>query len=710
MSNPHHYLQIVLFVFACFVGPVDAAQDYTTDSSPSSAQSAAQTLSRSKSSWKFFRGDHYDGVSRESGLANSWDAKGPPVLWSIELGGGYSGFVGADDRVFTQYQSLTGQFVVCLDARTGETIWKYRYGWPYKPASLYPGPRSTPTICGDRLFFTTPAGEAGCLDQKTGLVLWTVDLVDKFDAPPVEFGYACSPVIVDDKLVLPVGGNGAAMVALNPINGETIWKSGDYKISYCSAYPIKFEDRDLVVGYFKNELCLFELETGQEVGSLQISEDYDEHSAWPIYRAPFLWISGPFRAGCQLLQLVTDEEERIRLKTVYKKDIMSNDVASCVLVGDSIIGFDLRDVQSKVHRPSRGKFCSIDFMTGNLNWENGSLGRRSTSASQAQSGSSASRVIDGSTISSQNQAAESDIGHASVVFADDKLIMLNDTGQLIIGRVARGASAQHQNSNKYQELGRWTILGGEIVWTAPTVFNRCVFARNQTSAVCVYLGDISDVDELGLKSKTVEFITDIPQRKFLNLAPIILGTEPKFAMTAPKPKWLINWFLVSIALGWIVAPLFAVVTGWVLKQVSIRWVFLLLGACFGIFGTTIAGRYFNVFYFSWPIALAFAFESLVMQMKTSDENIKTRPVLARFVLLTFLGVCVFYFWLCRRLSLAFEWSFLMGFPAALPLLWIVKRNVDKASSFSITQWLGSAAAFTAFYWTGAGIMIWCYQI
>ena len=113
-----------------------------------------------RDSWNFFRGEKFDGTSQSLKVADSWDDKGPPIFWIIDLGGGYSGFVGAGERVYTQYQTLTGQFVVCLNAMMGEKVWEHRYDWPYKPASLYPGPRSTPTISGKRIFYTTPSIES----------------------------------------------------------------------------------------------------------------------------------------------------------------------------------------------------------------------------------------------------------------------------------------------------------------------------------------------------------------------------------------------------------------------------------------------------------------------------------------------------------------------------------------------------------------------
>ena len=71
--------------------------------------------------WPFLRGPNYDGHSPEIHLADAWPARGPPVLWTRPLGQGYSGFVAWDGRVATQYQTLAGQFVVCLDADSDKT-------------------------------------------------------------------------------------------------------------------------------------------------------------------------------------------------------------------------------------------------------------------------------------------------------------------------------------------------------------------------------------------------------------------------------------------------------------------------------------------------------------------------------------------------------------------------------------------------------------
>lgn len=639
--------------------------------------------------WTFLRGNDFDGHSAETGIADAWPSKGPPVLWHRNLGVGYSGFVGQRGLIYTQYQNLTGQYIVCLDAKTGDTIWQHKYDWPYQPASLYPGPRSTPTLYGSRVFVTSPTATIFCFDADTGERIWQADLAKMFGAPEVEFGYACSPVCYGEMILLPVGGKDASMVALDPTDGTVIWNSGNAPISYCSAYPIRFENRAIVVGYFKNKLSLFDQQTGKQLGGVRVSVDYDEHSAWPIYCEPFLWVSGPFRTGSRLYKLVneTSDPDKIRLTQVYSTKAMSNDVASSVLWKDHLYGFDLRDVQSKVHRPSRGQFTCMDFMTGEIRWQNGTIRRRKLQ--------NAFDVID-ETMASDSVTADTDIGHASVIVADGKLLMLNDTGELILGRA---------DAESFQPLSRTPILGGEICWMQPLLLDGCLFARNHSKGVCVFLGDAQNLEKA---SDELQFASDIHQPIYTDWASLILGTEPTYAMTAPKPKWLIQWFFVSLALGWTIAPVVGLIVHRFSNLLPARTIFLTSALAMGLLGTTLVGHWLKQFYFSWPISLAVLFEVLVCQLKSNDPAVKPRPLLARLMLVLFVAVCVGFFVLCRRLSLPFEWTFLLGFPAAVPFLLIVKRSVQRGEPFSFKQWGLSLLSFTAFYWLGAGVMIWKY--
>ena len=70
----------------------------------------------------------------------------------------------------------------------------------------------------------------------------------------------------------------------------------------------------------------------------------------------------------------------------------------------------------------------------------------------------------------------------------------------------------------------------------------------------------------------------------------------------------------------------------------------------------------------------------------------------------FITTCLAYFLICRRLSLVFEWVFLIGFAAALPF------SMFGRFAFAARRWhplwmiLWTALAFTAFYWSSVAFL------
>ncbi|MGE3407181.1 MAG: PQQ-binding-like beta-propeller repeat protein [Pirellulales bacterium] len=600
--------------------------------------------------WPFVRGPEYDGRSAEVGLAQAWPDAGPPVLWVQPLGAGYSGFVAEGERVYTQRQSLAGQFVVCLDANTGENVWEYRYGLPYEPLGLYPGPRATPTLSGGRIYFAGTDGLVGCLNGQGGL-LWSVELYQRFSGQPPGFGYACSPVVADGLVYLPVGVRGASLVALEDSTGQTAWQAGDDAASYSPVYPIVLEGRRIILGYMENALVAHDARDGTVLWRNELSHGYDEHSAWPIYREPHLWISGPFRAGSQLMQLNAVGQPP---RDVWKKPLLSNDVASSILVNGHLYGFDLRDMQAKLHRPSRGKFCCVDFLTGQEKW--------STEAT----------------------------GHASVLSADGMLILLNDTGQVLLARAT---------PDSYQELARCTALGGEIGWTTPMLHRRKLYLRNQSRAVCIWLGTDGGLqDEKLVKQPTS--VADLPQTRYRDWS-LLLGVEPEFMMDVPGCRWLRQWYGVSLVLV-ILARLLA----WPGRWLEIRWgwrpgslcerIFWVAAFVLGCLGTPLASRATGDFVFTWHVALFSAFAACVAQLPSVEGG---QRWWGRLVAAAFLLVAAAYYLLCRRLNLATEWAFLIGFPAALPLLWGGHWLAARSRWPLLIRSLAAVLAFTAFHWS-----------
>lgn len=651
--------------------------------------------------WPFIRGPDRDAHSPEIHLADRWPAEGPPVLWTRPLGQGYSAFVAAGRRVWTQRQTLTGQYVICLDADTGETLWEHRYGWPYEAAGVYPGPRATPTVADARVFFAAPDGLVGCLDAATGAELWSVNVLETYGGSGVGFGYACSPAVVDGMVLLPVGGSGAGLVALEAASGKEIWKSGSDPASYTPAFPVTSRGRPLVIGYMQNSLIVVDRTTGAPLGRVDLSSGYDEHSAWPLFQDPYLWISGPFRSGSQLLQLPAPQlpdasapsgdslsgteghagispDSPQSLATVWKSRMLSNDVMSSVLVDGFIYGFDVFDAQARTHRPSRGVFRCIEFQTGKEQWSIGT-GRPRRENSERE----------------VSDAPE--IGQCGIIAADGKLFLFNELGELILAR---------SSPERYEELARATVLSGELVWTPPVLHRGRIYLRNHSHAVCVYVGEPS---LLAAGNQPLLSVRDVPQSEYRDLASVILAIEPEYAFDIPSSTWLTQWYVASLAL-----LLVSIAGAQTAKQLvalhrreSVRLlVFRVMGFGLGLAGTTVLSRLTGEFYFTWPLCLFITFDAVAGRLSWTR---RTRPSPQRraewLALAVLLVVSAGYFVLCRRLSLVFEWVFLVGYVGALPFCRVTAASRNRTGMLSAgAEVLATVVAFSAFYAAGVAVL------
>ncbi|HEY2249514.1 MAG TPA: PQQ-binding-like beta-propeller repeat protein [Planctomycetaceae bacterium] len=621
--------------------------------------------------WPFIRGPNFDGQSPEVNLADTWPAAGPPVLWHRPLGEGYSAFTAGGDRVFTQYQALGGQYLACLRADTGETIWEYRYDWPYEAGGMYPGPRATPTLNNGRIYFAAPSGLVGCLTWD-GQLVWEVQTRERFAWKREDFGYSCSPTVVDGLVLLPVGGPGAAMVALDARDGSTKWQAGNDSASYVPAFPIAVNGHKQVIGYLENALASFDQNDGHLVWRKELSQGYDEHAAWPIYVEPQLWISAPFKWGSSLLTLT---EEGVADNDVWHSNLLSNDVFSSVCHNGLLFGFDLKDVQAKAHRASRGKFRCLDLATGTPKWETDQT------------------------------------GHASVLVADEKLILFNDQGELILARAI---------PEKYDELARVSVLAGGICWTPPALDRGRLFVRNRQQAACLFIGRpellqmIPTSDGTGPKLLTAAEIpqtgADMQQGGHYDLA-ALLGAEPEYMFDVPDKAWLQNWYWTGVCLLALAALLAGLVsTTWSSGETGLRRLFWCFAFVLGAVAMTPLSLHRGEFVFTWPVSLFVAFQATMQQVQIGRHEPVSRAAAwrSRGVALLFLLICYGYYLLCRRLSLAFEWVFLSGFVAAIPIAlasrWLARRSARPI----LVGIVSTALEFSAYFWTSVAWLWWKY--
>ncbi|MCS6863370.1 MAG: PQQ-like beta-propeller repeat protein, partial [Abditibacteriales bacterium] len=178
--------------------------------------------------WPQWRGPERTGISPETGLLKSWSAEGPKLLWKAEgLGNGIGTVAVVRGRVYGMSLRGEEEVVWALEAATGKEVWCVPITKPSQPnpGRRGAGPRSTPTVDGDRLYALGVNGELACLDIATGKIRWQKNLVRDFGGSMPNWGYAESPLVDGEKVVVTPGGRQATLAALHKMTGETLWQA-----------------------------------------------------------------------------------------------------------------------------------------------------------------------------------------------------------------------------------------------------------------------------------------------------------------------------------------------------------------------------------------------------------------------------------------------------------------------------------------------------
>ncbi len=610
--------------------------------------------------WPEWGGPARAGISAETNLIDTWPEQGPEIRYRVPIGQGYSGIAVVGDKVVTLGQDLWGQYLYCLDRDTGRQRWKKKLAPPFEPAGIYPGPRATPAIDRDRIYVVTPEQTLFCMQLADGKIVWQISLKERFQGKGTEFGYSASARILDGKIILPVGGPKAAVVAFDPIDGQVIWQTGDEPASYCSVQPIEIGNTKALIAYLQNSLLIIRVSDGQTLWRKQLSSGYDEHSVIPLVDGNQFIVSAPFKAGSTCYRV--DEDSTItnawQVTNAWSSKQFSLDIASGLLQDGVVFGFDVRDQQSKAHRPTRGEFRCLDARTGNILWSNNT------------------------------------IGHATIIAADQKLILFNDKGELILA---------WRDASRYREIGRASVFPKSICWTAPSLANGLLFLRNSSDLVCIDLR--ADATPNQSKLSAGSRVTSSWWHDWTWFT--LLQGEREHPFMKPAIDELAWWFLWSTAtlsgsllIGLMVSRLLPNHPAMVAMSTA------QLGMLMGFLVSPIANQLIEPFVFTWPAML---FNNLLMIFicwhAHRGRSLSTwQQIQTRIVLLCFIAVCVGYYFLLHRLSLPHEWAFLLGYvPAAWPTSMVASRMTKHG--ITLTNSIGCLLAFIVMFWTIEGCRI-----
>ncbi len=170
--------------------------------------------------WPGFRGPLRDGIIRDVQIETNWSASPPVELWRRSIGPGWSSFAVQGNHIYTQEQRGEEELVSCYNMTTGKPVWRHRDKARFFGAAATPGPRATPTLVDGRLYTFGGTGILNVLNVKDGSLIWSRNSTDDADVKAPVWGFASSPLVVGDIVLVHVTDK---LVAYDVATGEPRW-------------------------------------------------------------------------------------------------------------------------------------------------------------------------------------------------------------------------------------------------------------------------------------------------------------------------------------------------------------------------------------------------------------------------------------------------------------------------------------------------------
>ena len=181
--------------------------------------------------WPRWRGPNADGISESRNLPVKWSTT-EYVLWSAELPGwGTSSPVVSGDRVFVTSQVTEGAkkslLTLCFDRKTGKELWRHDFGFgvDQKVHAKSNLAVNTPAVTPDAVYVAFGNADVARYTHE-GKLVWVRRYLKEFEDPKMAWGYAVSPLVLDDSVLFPWNHHKGPcfLIGLDKKTGEIAWK------------------------------------------------------------------------------------------------------------------------------------------------------------------------------------------------------------------------------------------------------------------------------------------------------------------------------------------------------------------------------------------------------------------------------------------------------------------------------------------------------
>lgn len=318
------------------------------------------TREANSTDWPGWRGPDRTGICPETGLLTSWPENGPRLLWKAGgAGEGLSTPSIAGNLIYLMGNRDGQEWVVAMDrTQEGKEVWKTALGAVRHGGSGYPGPRSTPTVDGDRVYALGLNGDLACLEAKSGNVVWKRDLVGDFGGSTPGWGYSESVLVDGPWVVCTPGGAKSTMLALKKDDGAPVWQSeiGD-PAGYASIVVTTVDGVKQYVTFTMRGVISVRAEDGKLAWRYDRPASGTANIATPIAHDNKVFASAGYGMGSGLVTLEQQDGKFVANESYFSVGL-KNRTGGCVLVDDYVYGSD-----------ENGILVCLNYATGEEKWK-----------------------------------------------------------------------------------------------------------------------------------------------------------------------------------------------------------------------------------------------------------------------------------------------------------------------------------------------------
>ena len=404
------------------------ASEFQTNASPVTKNVVAETVTRP--SFPQYLGPNHDGVLTGPKLETTWIAHPPEIMWRQKVGAGWSGFVIVGDLAITQEQRGDEEYVVAYELLTGKPVWQHADKARYNTVIAGEGPRATPTVVSNRVFTCGGAGLLNCLDLATGQRLWSCDLIAESGGKVPQWGYTCSPLVVEN-LVIVHGGEevSQSLLAFDRETGKRVWTGGMNSPSYSAPQFATLAGVPQILSFNDGSVSAHNPATGATLWEKPWGNGNVVCASPVVIGSNQALFSSGYGVGAELLEISQVTSNRLAARLVWKSIRMKSKFAHLYARDGSLYGLD------------DGIFACVNLADGSQRWKEGRY------------------------------------GHGQGLLVADLYLLMAESGELVLLR----PTAEAPN-----ELARFRVFTAKT-WNPIALSGDLLLVRNDQEAACLRL-------------------------------------------------------------------------------------------------------------------------------------------------------------------------------------------------------------------------------